>query len=199
MTIYCVYLTTYRGNKLPPFYIGSTSTNRIINEYHGSVRSKEFRKIWESEIKNNPHLFKTKIISTHMTRKEAIEKEFRLHKQLNVVKSSMYINKSLATVNGFFGMSASKESHWGYNKCRPEETRLKISKNHIDVSGKNNPNSTHIIIKSPTGMIIKCFGDFKKQCKLNNLPYGTMLDSLHYKRPVKRGVCVGWEVSHISV
>jgi hypothetical protein len=53
-TIYCTYLTIYSGNKLPPFYIGSTSVNRISNGYHGSVSSKRYKSIWLEELKTNP-------------------------------------------------------------------------------------------------------------------------------------------------
>lgn len=78
------------------------------------MSSKEYKEIWVRELKENPHLFKTKIISKHNIRKEAIEKEFILQKALNVVKSSLYINKSFAMKNGFFGMEVPKESHHSY-------------------------------------------------------------------------------------
>jgi hypothetical protein len=39
--MYCVYLTIYKGNNLPPFYIGSTSIDKIDGGYHGSVMSEE--------------------------------------------------------------------------------------------------------------------------------------------------------------
>ena len=96
MSIYCTYLTTYRGNKLPPFYIGSTSIDKINRGYHGSVRSKQYREIWEEELKMNNHLFKTIIISTHNTRIEALDKEAFLQKSLNSSNNLMYINKSIA-------------------------------------------------------------------------------------------------------
>jgi hypothetical protein len=102
-TIYCTYLTVYKGNKLPPFYIGSTSVEKINNGYHGSVRSKKYKEIWNHELKANPHLFKTTIITTHDSRQEALEKEEFFHKKLSVVKSTLYINLSLARKNGFFG------------------------------------------------------------------------------------------------
>ena len=38
--MYCVYITTYNGYKLPKYYIGSTSTKKIESEkYYGSVSS----------------------------------------------------------------------------------------------------------------------------------------------------------------
>lgn len=136
---YCVYLTTYKGNKLPPFYIGSSSISKIENGYKGSVRSKKYSKIWKEELKATPHLFSTKIIKTFYSRKMATYKEKMLQIRLNVVKSSMYINESIACINGMFGRDIKKELHPLWKIPRSEETRRKVSENHFDVSGKNNP------------------------------------------------------------
>lgn len=96
-TLYAVYLTIYTGNKLPPFYIGSGELNKIQTKtYFGSVSSKEYRKIWKSELKINSHLFKSKIISIHSTREEAYTNEKRIQLALNVVENSLYINKCVA-------------------------------------------------------------------------------------------------------
>lgn len=73
-SIYCTYLTTYIGNKMPMFYIGSASMKRIENGYHGSISSKLYSAVYKEELLSNPHLFKTKIISTHSTDKEAKQK-----------------------------------------------------------------------------------------------------------------------------
>lgn len=99
--MYCVYLTTYKGNKLPPFYIGSTSIKNIENGYFGSVSSKLYKQTWNLEIKQNPHLFKITIISRHTSRADALSKELSFHKKLNVVDSQMYTNRSYACINGF--------------------------------------------------------------------------------------------------
>ena len=96
MSIYCTYVTFYSGNKLPPFYIGSTKVDKIKNGYKGSVSSKEYKTIWKEELSQNPHLFKTVIISTHDVRKEATEKELKLQMQVKAPTSSMYINKAYA-------------------------------------------------------------------------------------------------------
>ena len=118
--MYCVYLTTYRGTHLPMFYIGSSSVERVNNGYKGSVSSIAYKNIWKEELKNNSHLFKTKIISTHVSSNEARSKELELQEKLNVVKSPMYINMSTARVNGFFGNSvtpANKNSRlWNNGK-----------------------------------------------------------------------------------
>lgn len=113
---YCTYVTFYSGNKLPPFYIGSSSVERINSGYHGSVASVEFRSTYKSELKQNPHLFKTKIISTHPTRPEAFLKEYKLQVALNVIKSPLYMNKGTAL------------SPYFVNGPMLKETRTKISK-----------------------------------------------------------------------
>lgn len=119
MYIYCTYITLYRGNKLPPFYIGSSSVEKINNGYRGSVKSKRYKSIWKQELIDNPQLFITKIISLHISRKDALDKELKFHKTLNVVKSPMYINRAFATVNGFFGadMSGSNNPMYGAHRC----------------------------------------------------------------------------------
>lgn len=100
---FCVYLTTYFGNKLPMFYIGSSRVSKVNGGYRGSVSSKVYKDIWKSELIKNPHLFKTKIISLHADDKLARRKELLLQEKLNVIKSPLYINRSKAKVNGFFG------------------------------------------------------------------------------------------------
>ena len=102
MGIYCVYVTFYSGNKLPPFYIGSTKVERIQKGYKGSVGSKEYEHLWKTELKSNPHLFKIKILSYHETRKEAYSKECFLQESLDAVNNPLYINKSIANKKGRF-------------------------------------------------------------------------------------------------
>ena len=128
-SIYCTYLTTYSGNKLPMFYIGSTSITKIRNGYKGSVSSKEYKQIWEKELKENPHLFKTKIITLHSDRKLATEKENYFHIKMNVVKSTLYLNKSNAIPDGSYGLSMNGPNNPMYGKKRimSEETKRKIS------------------------------------------------------------------------
>ena len=96
MSIYCTYITFYRGNKLPPFYIGSTSVAKIANGYHGSVKSERYRIIWETELRENASLFETKIISLHSDRNEAFKKEEKLQRHLSVIKNSLYVNRAYA-------------------------------------------------------------------------------------------------------
>lgn len=116
--MYCVYLTTYSGDKLPPYYIGSTSVEKISSGYKGSVSSTEFKQIWDDEIRNHPERFHVEIISEHSTRKSALIAELDYQIKCDVVKSNEYVNKSLAQPDGFFGMdvSGSKNPMYGRNR-----------------------------------------------------------------------------------
>jgi hypothetical protein len=96
MTIYCTYLTVYRGNKLPPFYIGYSTVKKIEDGYHGTVLSKAWKDAWKAELDQNPHLFKTTIISQHESRVEAVDREQQLQRALNVLqKPEMYLNRAI--------------------------------------------------------------------------------------------------------
>ena len=138
-SIYCTYLTIYLGSKLPPFYIGSSSLKRIQAGYKGSVKSKLYKNIWKEELKNNPSLFKTKIISLHDTNASAKRKELEFHKKLNVVKSTMYINMSIASPNGFFGMNVDGVNNPFYGKKHTNDQRGKwsVSRKGVEPWNKN--------------------------------------------------------------
>lgn len=123
--IYCTYLTVYYGNKLPSRYIGSTSLVKISNGYNGSVTSTKYKDIFLKEQRNNKHLFKTRILSIHATRKEAFEEELRLQIKYDVVKSNRYINMSLAQSNGYFGGSGTDNGMYGQgDKLRGEKNGM---------------------------------------------------------------------------
>jgi hypothetical protein len=192
--MFCVYVTFYRGNKLPPFYIGSTSVENINQGYKGSPRSKKYETIWNKELKNNSHLFSTKIISVHDTRVEAYEKEYKIQTRLQIIKNPLYTNLSYACKNGFFGgfgkdnpmyglpkelapcygRTGSKHPMFGKSgsmlgKKLSDETKEKISKNHHDVSGKNNPKSKKWRLQSPNGEIYICEGEIEKLARELNV------------------------------
>lgn len=149
---FCVYLTIYKGNKMPMFYIGSSSVIRVNKGYHGSVSSKEYKRIWDSEIKNNPCLFKTIIISMCDTKNDAILKERFFQTQLKVNKSIMYINKNIASPNGIDGVIRYGKDNGMYGKTRDDliqfnhtrkgkHTHSDYTKKLISLktSGENNP------------------------------------------------------------
>jgi hypothetical protein len=193
MTIYRVYLTSYRGNKLPPFYIGSTSQRRLELGYRGSVRSRRYCRLWVEELKNNPHLFKTRWLrAEYKSRSEALAAERRLQLQLNVVRSILYVNQSVAAKNGCFGRDVSKELHPLYGKGHTNEARLKIAANHADVSGSLNGRARWFEFTSPDGEVTRVFGGFKKFCEEHGLPHGSAL-FLISGRAFTRGPCKGWK------
>ena len=127
--MFCTYLTIYKGNKLPMFYVGSTSVSKINNGYRGSVASKAYKQIWISELKNNPQLFETRIISLHNKREEAIEKENYFHKKLNVVLNELYINKANAILDGCFGLDNNGSNNPMFGSIR-EDSRVRLLTNN---------------------------------------------------------------------
>jgi hypothetical protein len=80
----------------------------------------------------NPNLFKTIIITTHNTREEALEKELFFQKTLDVVKSSIYINESYASTNGYFGRMLCGKDNPFFGKTHKEESLILISKSSKD-------------------------------------------------------------------
>ena len=104
---YCVYITTYSGSKLPPKYIGSTSTARINSGYRGTVSSKKWKMIWLQEMDEHPELFNTEIVELCDTRADAIHRELELQHELDVVRSPEWINEGYAQPNGFAGRDVS--------------------------------------------------------------------------------------------
>jgi hypothetical protein len=128
MKEFCTYITFYRGDILPPFYIGSSYVDRIVNQgYHGSVTNKEWKTKYNSELKIHPGRFNTKILTYHDTREEALFRENTFQKQLNVVKNSLYMNKSSSNYNGFFGMDVSGDKNPNFGNTWSEEQRKKMS------------------------------------------------------------------------
>lgn len=197
MPIYRVYVTLYLGNKLPPFYIGSTAQKRLEAGYRGSVRSKRYARIWNDELRKNPHLFKTQWLSKRFrSRANALAAERRLQLQLNVVKSEMYVNQSVAAKNGCFGRDVSGELHPLFGKGHSAAAKQKISLNHADVSGDMNGRARWFEFTSPDGEVSRVFGGFKQFCVEHGLPYGSALFLLS-GRTFTRGGCAGWKCRRI--
>jgi len=139
--MFCVYITVYLGNRLPPLYIGSSSINRILKGYRGTVKSKKYKSVWDEELTINPDLFFTRVVSIFETRQEATLDELRLQQLNDVVKSPHFINEAFATVNGFFTMTKSGKDNPMFGRKHSVESRKKMSTNAIarDLSGTNNP------------------------------------------------------------
>ena len=130
---FCVYLTMYSGNKLPPYYIGSTTISKINNGYCGSVSSKKYKDVFNSEMKNNRHLFKTAVLGEFFCRKDALECEKQLQIMHNAVKSNLFFNESLATPNGFFGRDVRGKANPRYNTKLSIELKQKLSNSRSKV------------------------------------------------------------------
>jgi len=146
MKRYVTYLTVYIGELLPKYYIGSTSEDKIISgNYFGSVKSKKWKSIFRNELKKNKHLFSVQILSYHNDRKSALEEELRLQKEKDVVRSKDYINESLATPNGFFGMDTKGEKSPTFGNKMSDESKKKMSlankgKSYEEIYGKETAN-----------------------------------------------------------
>lgn len=115
--MYATYLTTYRGNKLPPFYIGHAKIEAIENGYLGSVGSKKYKRIWLNELKLNRGAFKIRIIKQFATKGEALEHERKLQLHFSVHTNPMYINR--AVVN---------EKFYRANDALSEQAKVKLRK-----------------------------------------------------------------------
>jgi len=99
--------------KLPTFYIGSSSVERVNNGYHGSVSSIRFKKTFRKFLKTNPNDISTHILSYHKTRKDAFKAELELHQKYDVVKHESFVNLSEAKPNGYYGASGEKHPFFG--------------------------------------------------------------------------------------
>jgi len=128
---YCTYLTHYTGDKLPEWYIGSTSIEKILNGYNGTVTSKRYKSIWIHERKNNPHLFKTRILKKFYRRKIALIHELKVQKLHQVVKNNNYINMSYAQKNGFFGRDVSGKNNPMYGKLHNIKSNIMNSSSQL--------------------------------------------------------------------
>ena len=124
--MFCTYLTCYEGDKLPPFYIGSSSVDRVLTGYRGTVTSKRYKAIWKQELRDNPELFDTVIVQRFHTRMEALAHEYELQIRNNVVRSELFINQAVAAPGGFFGRNVSGINHPLFGTTISESTRAKI-------------------------------------------------------------------------
>lgn len=109
--MFVVYLTIYSGNKLPPFYIGSTSLKKYSSGYCGTITSQAYRTIYTKEIRESPELFDVVLLETCRTREHALIQELFWQKRVNAKTSSDYFNMSWAQPNGFMGRDTSGKNH----------------------------------------------------------------------------------------
>lgn len=147
---YVVYMTTYHGELLPKYYIGSTSYAKITSgKYYGSVKSNKWKHIFKEELKNNPQLFTTEILSYHSNRQEALQEEYRIQTEKDVLNSSLFFNEALASPRGFFGrgcvtenqkkMASERMKRMNRGEIPGRKKGNNKSGKHQDNSGEKNP------------------------------------------------------------
>lgn len=149
---FVVYRTIYSGDRLPKYYIGSTSLEKIKSGYYGSVRSKKYKDIFYSELKLHPNLFSIEILSYHDSRNDALSEELLQQIKHNVVESDEYFNESFASINGYFGRHVNGINHpkFGLSNYKiwinkygldiaNEKLKVYLTKQSISNGGKNNP------------------------------------------------------------
>lgn len=212
--MYVTYITMYLGKLLPKWYIGSSTEEKVLNGYNGSVCSKRYYEIYIKEQKENKHLFKTRILSKHLTRKEAISEELRLQKMHKVVKNSDYFNESYAQKNGCFSREKFGELNpmfnngnklKGYkngrhkNNYNYENSNVgeKISKS-LKLSSKNkkenNSAAKKYYIKYNDEFIDIPKGYLYEFCNDRKIKYTTVYCTLYTKKPVTKGSAKGYQL-----
>jgi hypothetical protein len=136
---YCVYLTTYKGRRLPPFYIGSSSVAKVLSGYRGSVLSKEYSGTWKSELKENPNLFTTRIVSRHGTRGEAMEREAGLQIALGSAGSELYVNRAIASRGFMFTVKHTTESRQKIGEAQRGKAKSPLHRENIRAALRGRP------------------------------------------------------------
>jgi len=136
MNIYCIYLTIYLGKLLPPFYIGSAKITSIEKGYHGSVSSKTYKDIWRQEIKNNPQLFYTIIITDQFADnvKDKLILEEKWQRIFSAVRSKLFLNMSYANYRFIGNSDSAKQSVI----TRRKNNNYNVSDDHREALRHNN-------------------------------------------------------------
>jgi hypothetical protein len=135
-SMYVIYWTVYLGKKFPRNYIGSTTLERHKSGYLGSVKSSKYREIWNAEIRENPHLFRSYIIEyVEGDKASLLERESWWHDRYHVAVNPLFVNMSHAKKK-FFSTSesaikaAQTRASRGTDK-RSAETREKIRQKRL--------------------------------------------------------------------
>lgn len=140
-----VYHYVYRITNLSEnkHYYGSRTSKvppklDIGFKYFTSSSDTEFRE----DFKNNPHMYKVKIVSEYKTRKEALSHEIILHTRFNVKQHPSFYNKCNATSDGF-SMQGVKKPFKNLSKlhCKNlsiSRTGKSLTKKHREAIGNGN-------------------------------------------------------------
>ena len=201
---YCTYITMYSGELLPKWYIGSSTIEKIKKGYNGSVCSKRYKEIYDNEQLLHKHIFKTRILSVHNTRQDAVAEELRLQKLHNVVKNKKYFNESFAQKNGCFARDKSGENNpmfgKGFKLIGSKNGRHSDNYDNSDVGkkisaslkktdknkkGNNSASKKYYIYDSIKNIYIDINkGYLYDFCQANNIKYGTLYNTLSTYKPI---------------
>ena len=167
--------------------------------------------------------FNKEILHTFNTREDALFNEIQLHEYYDVSHNDEFYNQVKQTSKKFdcSGIhlsqlekdkrkqamidyfSRTKKDLSGsnnpmYGKSHTTKSREKISKNHINVSGKNNPAAKTFKLISPNGEVFIVTGSIIQFCKDHNLTY----NSNSFNRFINNGIMTigrnkGWSAEYI--
>jgi len=153
--MYIIYWTVYYGQKMPRNYISSTTLARHQKGYLGSVSSESWGKIWKSEVKNNPHLFKSYIIEyIDGNRNDALTREECWQRRYKAAQNPLFINLAYAKFGFFMDDNA---------KAKIKQTHL--SKTIEEITESNKKQMTTKMFKS----------DEEKSQRIEKLRIATLL------------------------
>lgn len=130
MLVYRItYLPWENNTENKPFmYIGSTSQD--LNKYFGTMSHKDYKEMWKLEAKQHSENFKKEILCECITnnKKDLLQLEYDIQKQLDVCKDSNYFNRTYAAINGSFGMvmEGSANPMWGVKRSEEWKTQQSI-------------------------------------------------------------------------
>ena len=113
---FCTFITLVFDPRLPPFYLGSAPTKKVLSGYHGTPRSKKYKEIWQEVVREGTRIT-TLILYTHPTQVERIAEERRLGILFNIVKSPLFINMKLAAANDILRFGRTKENDEGTRRA----------------------------------------------------------------------------------
>lgn len=87
------------------------------------------------------------------------------------------------------------KDHHRYGIKHTQDSKRRISSNHVDFSGSNNPRARKITIITLSGEVIQCFGNFQSICKSLNISYSTANKVLRDNtRVIKSGRSKGYQI-----
>lgn len=146
------YVVSARGR----FYIGSrlcplNIVPELDTKYVGSPRDLKFKRIPRGEKKK-------RILSTFLTRYDALKHEIILHDQFDVAKNPKFVNQAKQSSTGF-SYNTAGENHYMYGKHHSPETRHKQSeakrgKNHHMYGKHHSPETLHKLSKAKKGKYV---------------------------------------------